>query len=160
MTVKNSSRRRAAAAGVITAALLAAGAPVTAWAATGIHQPVVPVSDKSEHHSEHGSDHHKVSIHEAVHIAEKAVQGRVTGAELEEEKLGTKEKRTVWTVEVECDGTTYEVWVDPHSGKVLRGPTAEKKNLTVEKKVGIVAEKAAEKVTEKAVEKAAEKKDK
>ncbi|ARZ65971.1 PepSY domain-containing protein [Streptomyces sp. HU2014] len=122
MTVKNSSRRRAAAVGVLTAALLTVGAPVTAWAGTSGH-PVTPVTDKSGK-SEH---HYKVSIYEAAHIAEKAKHGRVTGAELEEEKLSSKEKkRTVWAVEVECDGTTYEVLVDPHSGHVLRGPTAEK----------------------------------
>ncbi len=56
----------------------------------------------------------KVTIHEAIEAASRAVSGKVIEAELEEKP------RVTWEVEVVTnDGRVVEVWVDVHTGAVV-----------------------------------------
>lgn len=56
----------------------------------------------------------KVTIHEAIEAATRAVPGKVIEAELEEKP------RATWEVEVVThDGKVVEVWVDVHTGAVV-----------------------------------------
>ncbi|WP_327190224.1 PepSY domain-containing protein [Streptomyces xinghaiensis] len=75
--------------------------------------------------NKHGGRHghaHPVEIREAIAIAEGAVPGKVTAAEVEEERLHPKDKRKrkVWEVEVKRGKITYDVLIDPRTGCVLK----------------------------------------
>ncbi|MCC3652429.1 PepSY domain-containing protein [Streptomyces sp. S07_1.15] len=139
-------RLGAAVTGLVAATALVAGVPATASAHDHHRGHGHHAGHGHGHHSGHGHGrchkHHKhhghqgkqnkhggrhghahpVEIREAIAIAEGAVPGKVTAAEVEEERLHPKDKkkRKVWEVEVKRGKITYDVLIDPRTGCILK----------------------------------------
>ncbi|MEU4685340.1 PepSY domain-containing protein [Streptomyces xinghaiensis] len=138
-------RLGAAVTGLVAAAALVAGVPATASAHAHHRGHGHHAGHSHGHHSGHGHGRchkhhghhghhgkknkhgrhghaHPVEIREAITIAEGAVPGKVTAAEVEEERLHPKDKkkRKVWEVEVKRGKITYDVLIAPRTGCILK----------------------------------------